>query len=948
MVNADTTVTKRLHIGGLTPAITTTHIKDRFASFGTVRDVEEMQPDALGQPRPFTFLTIETTPIQLKKCLNTLSGSFWRGAQLRLAEAKPRYNALFPPAEPSDEEKAKVLEKKRKRVLSSRGEGVGKLAQDMRVVTPQIAAKKKFWVVEQDGRVVRPIAVRPSHPIGVVVSDRAKTDRRPRAPPSRARRRVINPVQWGSTHLTAEQLPSDTGRDEEEGSWDFEEIDADEDEQVAEAEDGKTVLGIWRKTVGEEVVEEQVVRGKRRKVEQDSDYDFNLASDIDDDDSSLFHGGGASSPLFGTRHQALPDSEIEDGQRDRERSASSLFPTRALGAPSPSSAAAPESTPGLEESEESEGSDLDENEEDVGNGSEADSEGSKRAVSPLFPSRPADVEAVEQPSSPLFAARSAPSPPRLQRSPSPAVREDGDVDADALQASSPLFPTRALPSLDRPAKSTIKPSTFGHSDVQAQLARSKAPALPTQIVEIARAEKSAALGVLGALLGGLSPPRERKGKMEWAGFAESDDEDADEVEIARGRSTSAASDAPLSSGVTREIRDEEIIVGNEPVPIVPAPADEETVDTSSTNSSSNSTSGSGSNASSSGSSSSGEGQDEGGMDVDPPAGGSGSGSNSSGSGSGSGSGDDDDSDSDDSDDSSDSDSESDSDSDSDSDEEEDEEDEQKQAKSVDDSNTKPTVPKAVGLKEMFAPGASSSSATFGFGSGPGAGAGAGFSLLADLEPDFELDEEMDIPLPSFAPGTGNTAAATTFGTRAEEELQPLPLISGTSGKGKVKFDANPDIPLFFALPTTEAQASASQSRKGEARNPYNELHTGVPVPVVASQLGQDQNDQYGANSYGNGGQRYHQGGQNQYAHGYQQQRYGDEAMEAEEYQDEANDQAAETTTKPLPAFVRQEGETDESMKKRWEAERVELTQGWKKKHREAKKQRRRKGGEDAE
>jgi len=76
-------VTKRIHVGGLTPSITPAHIKDRFKSFGNVLDVEDLKADALGQltddlsdikadyvgqPRPFTFFTIQTTPSQLVKC----------------------------------------------------------------------------------------------------------------------------------------------------------------------------------------------------------------------------------------------------------------------------------------------------------------------------------------------------------------------------------------------------------------------------------------------------------------------------------------------------------------------------------------------------------------------------------------------------------------------------------------------------------------------------------------------------------------------------------------------------------------------------------------------------------------------------------------------------------------------------------------------------------------
>jgi len=43
------TVTTRLHIGGLTPQITPDHLRDRFKSFGNVKDVETLADDALGE-----------------------------------------------------------------------------------------------------------------------------------------------------------------------------------------------------------------------------------------------------------------------------------------------------------------------------------------------------------------------------------------------------------------------------------------------------------------------------------------------------------------------------------------------------------------------------------------------------------------------------------------------------------------------------------------------------------------------------------------------------------------------------------------------------------------------------------------------------------------------------------------------------------------------------------
>jgi hypothetical protein len=48
------TVTKRLHIGGITPSITADHLRDRFRSFGTVQEVEEMGIDALGESSSVT------------------------------------------------------------------------------------------------------------------------------------------------------------------------------------------------------------------------------------------------------------------------------------------------------------------------------------------------------------------------------------------------------------------------------------------------------------------------------------------------------------------------------------------------------------------------------------------------------------------------------------------------------------------------------------------------------------------------------------------------------------------------------------------------------------------------------------------------------------------------------------------------------------------------------
>jgi RNA recognition motif-containing protein len=64
-------VSKRLHISGLTPQITREDLTRCFSSFGTVKALDGLgKRNALGDPRPYAYLTIETTKPQLAKCLS--------------------------------------------------------------------------------------------------------------------------------------------------------------------------------------------------------------------------------------------------------------------------------------------------------------------------------------------------------------------------------------------------------------------------------------------------------------------------------------------------------------------------------------------------------------------------------------------------------------------------------------------------------------------------------------------------------------------------------------------------------------------------------------------------------------------------------------------------------------------------------------------------------------
>lgn len=62
-------LTKRLHISGLTTAITPNDIQRRLSAFGTVKAMDGFGAhNALGDLRKFAFVTLEATPKDLARC----------------------------------------------------------------------------------------------------------------------------------------------------------------------------------------------------------------------------------------------------------------------------------------------------------------------------------------------------------------------------------------------------------------------------------------------------------------------------------------------------------------------------------------------------------------------------------------------------------------------------------------------------------------------------------------------------------------------------------------------------------------------------------------------------------------------------------------------------------------------------------------------------------------
>ena len=65
----NTVVRKRLHVAGLTPAVSVSDLSQRLGTFGTVVTIDGIGAlDGLGRPRPFAYVTIEAKSSQLARC----------------------------------------------------------------------------------------------------------------------------------------------------------------------------------------------------------------------------------------------------------------------------------------------------------------------------------------------------------------------------------------------------------------------------------------------------------------------------------------------------------------------------------------------------------------------------------------------------------------------------------------------------------------------------------------------------------------------------------------------------------------------------------------------------------------------------------------------------------------------------------------------------------------
>lgn len=161
---------KRLHISGLTPNFSREALRERLESYGRVLDLvgcDDSFTNGVGQRRPYAFATIETTQPQLARCLNTLSGAIWKGAKLRVGEARPLWHerlAKERTAAHAEALRAKEVDR-RKRWLRKRP-WIGREAANMEPVTLQrVQGGEWGWKATPAGHLVRPMHMRWTRPL---------------------------------------------------------------------------------------------------------------------------------------------------------------------------------------------------------------------------------------------------------------------------------------------------------------------------------------------------------------------------------------------------------------------------------------------------------------------------------------------------------------------------------------------------------------------------------------------------------------------------------------------------------------------------------------------------------------------------------------------------------------------------------------------------------------
>ncbi|WFC97526.1 hypothetical protein MYAM1_000240 [Malassezia yamatoensis] len=163
---------------------------------------------------------MRATPAQFSKCMNTLSGATWKGAKLRVGEAKPKVTERIQSRLVKESESTKLFQERAAeryaRWLRKRP-WLAIEAEDLRPVSAQQVKNGEWgWKITPAGHLIRPMHMRPERPLSKP-SDH--TPSRKRSVPSRQQRVTIDPTRYKREHLNEIFLDASTLDSLEEIRW---------------------------------------------------------------------------------------------------------------------------------------------------------------------------------------------------------------------------------------------------------------------------------------------------------------------------------------------------------------------------------------------------------------------------------------------------------------------------------------------------------------------------------------------------------------------------------------------------------------------------------------------------------------------------------------------------------------------------------------------------------
>ncbi|PWN39874.1 hypothetical protein IE81DRAFT_343064 [Ceraceosorus guamensis] len=240
--------TRRVHISGLSSTLSDESLLSRFS---TLRACNFHRPAAAATaatttttaaslPGPKAWLTLVGPAKEVERSANSLHGALWKGSKIRVGTAKPD-GALAPlprPAATLRREAARAEKKQqareRRRQRCPREEKVDRVVDLQSVKDGQHWG----WHVTPASHLIRPMHMRPSHPLPPPAAASMSSGQPKRKTTSssrssgRARRLTIDPRRYSRTHLAGDLLDFDGGGggdrkalqsawvwDEEHGAW---------------------------------------------------------------------------------------------------------------------------------------------------------------------------------------------------------------------------------------------------------------------------------------------------------------------------------------------------------------------------------------------------------------------------------------------------------------------------------------------------------------------------------------------------------------------------------------------------------------------------------------------------------------------------------------------------------------------------------------------------------